>query len=126
MGRAFGFIGTIIVVAVGMYVYSVQVRGVAAPVENASPAGIANITGVKNDLISIANAERGYMASQGKTASLDELISGNYITIEKDRPPYTYDIEATSTGFQVTATRSAPGAPARVWIDETMQIKTSD
>ena len=81
---------------------------------------------MKNDLISIANAERGCIASQGKSASLDELISGNYITIQRTRPPYVYDIEATSSGFRVTATRDTPGAHAQFWIDESMEIKQSD
>ena len=94
MGRTLGFVGTIIVMAIVVYVYSLQVRS-SAPGAGATPAGSADIAGVKNDLISIANAERGYIASQGKSASLDELISGNYITIQRTRPPYVYDIETT-------------------------------
>jgi hypothetical protein len=80
--------------------------------------------GVKNDLISIANAERGYYATEQKYASLDELISGKYITIEKQRPPYTYEAETTSSGFRVTATRDGAGGPAQFWIDETMQVQS--
>lgn len=126
MGRVFGFLGTVIVMAIGMYIYSVQLRGVSTHGGEANPEGVANITGVKNDLISIANAERGYMAAQGRYASLDELISGNYITIQRERPPYTYEAETTSAGFHVTATRTSKGAPAQLWIDETMQVRSSD
>ena len=125
MGRTLGFVGTIIVMAIVVYVYSLQVRS-SVPGAGASPAGSADIAGVKNDLISIANAERGCIASQGKSASLDELISGNYITIQRTRPPYFYDIETTSTGFRVTATCDTPGAHAQFWIDESMEIKQSD
>jgi hypothetical protein len=81
---------------------------------------------VKNDLISIANAERGYLALQGKYASLDELTSGNYITTKGDRPPYTYDVEVTSGSFRATATRTTKGAPAQLWITESMQVQASD
>jgi hypothetical protein len=126
MGRVFSFLSIIIVMAAAMYIYSVQIKNASAVGGTNSPTGVANITGVKNDLIGIANAERGYQASQGKYGSLDELISSNYITIIKQRPPYTYDIQTTSSGFQVTATRSTPGSPAQMWIDETMQVQSSD
>lgn len=126
MGRALGFISTMVVMAVGMYIYSLQVRSIAAPVGDTGSAGVATIAGVKNDLISIANAERGYQASQGRYASLDELISGNYVTIQRERPPYSYDVQTTSEGFQVTATRNSPGAPAQLWIDQTMRVQSSD
>ena len=126
MGRAFGFIGTMIVMAIGMYIYSIQVKGVTGAVAGDSSAGAADIVGVKNDLISIANAERGYFATQQKYASLDELIAGNYITIQRQRPPYMYDVDVTPTGFHATATRDSAGAPAQLWIDETMEIKASN
>ncbi len=126
MGRAFGFLGTIIVMAVGMYIYSIQLKDATATGGASTPTGTANIMGVKNDLISIANAERGYFASEQKYASLDELVSAKYITIERQRPPYTYEVETTSSGFRVTATRDSAGAPAQLWIDETMQVRSSN
>jgi len=126
MGRAFGFIGTMIVMAVGMYIYSIQLKDTSTTGAGGSPTGTANIVGVKNDLIGIANAERAYFATQQKYASLDELISGNYLTIARQRPPYIYDVDITPSGFQATATRDSAGAPAQLWIDETMQIKSSN
>jgi hypothetical protein len=126
MGRAFGFIGTVVVMAVGMYLYSTQLKTATALGGGTTPTGTANVVGVKNDLISIANAERGYYATEQKYASFDELISGKYITIERQRPPYTYDVETTSSGFRVTATRDSAGGPAQFWIDETMQVQSSN
>ena len=126
MGRAFGFIGTMIAMAVGMYIYSIQLKDTSTTSAGGSPTGTANIVGVKNDLIGIANAERVFFATQQKYASLDELISGNYLTIQRQRPPYTYDVDITPSGFQATATRDSAGAPAQLWIDETMQIKSSN
>jgi len=126
MVRALGFLGIVIVMAVGMYLYSIQLKEASAPGGASTPTGTANIMGVKNDLISIANAERGYFAAEQKYASLDELISEKYITIERQRPPYTYDVETTSGGFRVTATRDGAGSPAQLWIDETMQVQSSN
>ncbi len=126
MGRAPGFLGIVIVMAVGIYLYSIQLKTASAPGGASTPTGTANIVGVKNDLISIANAERGYFATEQKYASLDELVSAKYITIERQRPPYTYNVETTSSGFRVTATRDSAGAPAQLWIDETMQVQASN
>ena len=126
MGRALGFVGTIVTMAIGMYIYSLQVKTLSPSTGGANSEEVATIVGVKNDLISIANAERGYLASQGKYASLDELVSGNYITIKGERPPYVYDVETNSGSFRATATRTTKGAPAQLWITDTMPVQASD
>ena len=126
MKGVFGILATVISMAIGVYVYSLQVKTLTPVAGPSNAAEVANIAGVKNDLISIANAERGYLASQGKYASLDELISGNYITIRGERPPYVYDVETNSGSFRATATRTTKGAPAQLWIGETMQVQASD
>ena len=123
--RVFGFLGMVITVAIGMYIYSLQVKTLA-PSASGNSLEMATITGVKNDLIGIANAERGYLASQGKYGSLEELTSGNYVTIKGERPPYIYEVEVNSSGFRATATRTTKGAPAQLWITENMQVESSD
>ena len=124
--RAFGFLGIVITLAAGMYIYSLQVKTIEPSAGASNNAEVTTITGVKNDLIAIANAERGFLASQGKYASLDELTSGNYLTIKGQRPPYVYDVETTGSSFRATATRTDKGAPAQLWITESMQIQASD
>ena len=129
MARAFGFLSVVIVLAVGMYVYSKQVQNSSAAAGANSPKAAINITGVRSDLISIATSERRYFASEGKYASLDELISANYITVGRQRPPYTYEVQTSSTGFRVVATRSGDstsGTPAQLSVDETMEFQTSE
>jgi hypothetical protein len=126
MGRVLGFLGTVITMAIGMYIYSLQVKTLTPGAGSGSPQDFATITGVKQDLIGIANAERGYQASQGKYGSLEELISGNYISIKGERPPYVYDVELSDGSFRATATRTTKGAPAQLWITDTMQVQASD
>ena len=126
MGRVFGFVGTVVTMAIGMYIYSLQIKTLTPGAGSGGPEEVTTITGVKNDLIGIANAERVYQASQGKYASLDELISGNYLTIRGERPPYVYEVETNSGSFRATATRTTKGAPAQLWITETMQVQASD
>ena len=106
--------------------YSLQVKTLTPGAGSGNPEEVATIVGVKNDLIGIANAERGYLATQGKYTSLEELISGNYISIKGERPPYIYDVEITSGSFRATATRTTKGAPAQLWITESMEIQASD
>ena|SRR5271163_4036822 len=126
MMRAFGFLGTVITLAIGMYIYSLQTKTLGPGLGSGDPAEVALLTGVKNDLIVIANAERGCLAQTGKYGSLDELTSGNYITIKGERPPYVYDVEITSGAFRATATRTTKGAPAQLWITADMQVQASD
>ena len=126
MGRVLGFMGTIITMAIGMYIYSAQVKTLTPGSASGNPEDVATVTGVKNDLIGIANAERAYVASQGKYASLEQLMAGNFLTIRGERPPYIYDVETTPAGFRATATRTTKGAPAQLWITETMQVEASD
>ncbi len=126
MKGIFGILATVITMAIGVYIYSLQVKTLNPGAGSGSPGEVTTITGVKNDLIGIANAERGYLASQGKYASLDELVAGNYLSIKSERPPYIYDVETTDGGFRATATRTTKGAPAQLWITEAMQVQASD
>jgi hypothetical protein len=129
MGRIFGFLSIVIVMAIGMYLYSRQVQNSSAQTGENTPKAAINITGVKTDLMSIASAERRYYASEGKYTSLDELISTNYIAVARQRPPYTYEIQIGSGGFRVVATRSAgdtSGTPAQLSVDENMEFQTSE
>jgi hypothetical protein len=124
--RLFGFLGLVITLAIGMYIYSLQVKAIDPTSSSAMATDAPLIAGVKNDLIAIGSAERGYLASQGRYASLEELISGNYITISNGRPPYTYDVEVSAGSFRATATRSTKGSPAQLWITDNMQVQASD
>jgi hypothetical protein len=126
MGRVFGFVGTVATLAIGMYIYSLQVKAIDPSAAGATGSEAPTIAGVKNDLISIANAERGYLASQGHYASLGELTAGNYLTIKNERPPYIYDVEVNGGSFRATATRTTKGSPAQLWISDDMQVQASD
>ncbi len=129
MSRLFGFLSVIIVMAIGMYIYSRQMQTSSAEAGAANPAGAINITGVKSDLVSIASAERRYFATEGKYASLEELISTNNITVARQRLPYSYAVEISSAGFRVVATRSGEnisGTPAQLSVDENMEFQTSE
>jgi len=127
--RAFGFLGLLITAAIIMYLYSIQVQGnpgAAVGIPGGVTMEAPEIAGVKNDLLVIANAERGYFSVEGRYLSLNELISGNYVTMKTERPPYVYDVETSGSTFRVTATRTTKGSPAQMWITETMEVQSSN
>jgi hypothetical protein len=129
MGRLFGFLSVVIVMGVGMYIYSRQMQSSSAQAGATNPQAAINITGVRSDLISIASAERRYFATEGKYASLDELISTNNITVARQRPPYSYEVQTSSSGFRVVATRSGEntgGTPAQLSVDENMEFQATE
>src|SRR5579864_3999188 len=128
MGRLFSFIGLLVVVGAGMYIYAHQAETSSAATGTNNPKAAVNITGVRTDLMTIAQAERGYFALEGKYASLDELIASRSLSVSRQRAPYSYDIEIGGGGFRIVATRSGDdnsGSPAQISVDETMQFQTS-
>ena len=128
MSRLFGFLGLVIAVAVGMYIYARQAQSSSAAAGANNPKAAINITGVHTDLMVIAQAERGYFASEGKYASLDELISSRSVTVARQRLPYVYSVETSASGFRVIATRTADdgsGTPAELSVDENMEFQQS-
>jgi len=129
MGKIFGFLTLVIAMGVGMYIYSKEVQNSSAAAGANNPKAAVNITGVKADLLSIATSERQYYATEGKYASFDELVSSNYMSVAKRRPPYSYEIQTSSSGFRVVANRSgddASGTPAQLYVDENMEFHTSE
>jgi len=128
MGRVFGFVGLLLVLGVGMYIYKQQVVATSAPGgTTANPRMTIDTVGVKNDLIAIAGGERRHFASEGKYVDISELISNGDISMQKpSRGPFSYSSSVSDTGFTITATYSGddPSAPKSMSIDQTMQIST--
>jgi hypothetical protein len=127
MTRAFGFIGLLIVLGVGAYIYKQQMQATSAPGATANPVTTVDTLGVRNDLIAIANAERRRYASDGRYVSIDDLISNGDISMQKpSRGPFTYSADVSEQAFTIIATYNGPDAadiPKTMSIDQTMQIK---
>jgi hypothetical protein len=128
MGRIFGFLSLIAAMAVGMYIYAHDAQSSSAAAGVKNPKAAIDVTGVRTDLMTIAQAERGYFALEGKYASLDELISSRSMSVARQRQPYSYDVETSGTGFRVVATRSgddASGLPSQLSVDQDMQFQSA-
>jgi hypothetical protein len=125
MGRAFGFVTLIVVVAAGAYIYMRQTQSVMSA-GTSSPMSTVDLIGVRNDLLAIAQAERTHAAMQGSYVSLETLRSQNELVMQRDsRGPYNYSAEISDSAFRIVATYSGPesaGMPKTISIDQTMQI----
>lgn len=93
-----------------------------------APTQAISLTGVRTDLLQIAQAERGYVATNSKCAPLEELISSGSMTMSSTlRDGYSYAVECSGTEFTVTA-RHAPAPPdspiryPNLAIDQNMQV----
>jgi len=97
--------------------------------EGTAPTQAISLTGVRGDLLQIAQAERGYIAQNGHCAPLEELISSNSLAMSRlERDGYTYSVECSGGDFSVTA-RHAPaaaGSPIRyptLAIDQSIEVR---
>ena len=124
MGRAVGFIGLLIALAVGAYLYTRQSTS-ALPSGATSPKAAIDLTGVKNDLLAVAQAEKRYYAANSKYGSLAELRENGDTSVSDSRGPYSYSVETSETGFVVRANYSGPDAsmPRVVTIDQNLQYR---
>ena len=107
MGRAFGFLTLIVVVAAGAYIYMRQTQSVMTA-GTSSPTATVDLIGVKNDLLAIAQAERSHAALQGSYVSIDALRSGGDLTMQRNNTDHTTTQETSDSGFRIMATYSGP------------------
>ena len=120
----------VLVAAAILYgVYEVYLKKMPTTDAGTAPTQAISLTGVRSDLLQIAQAERSNVALNGKCASLDELISSGAITMNKrERDGYTYQLNCTGSDFQVIAEH--PPAPQgsgirfpKLAIDATLQVR---
>ncbi len=117
-------VGLIIVAAIVWFVVKAQYT--QGPTGGQPPKEVIDVVGVKNDLLSIGQAERMYLASHGSYASVDDLQKDGSLTFNgENRRGYNYTSELDDgQHFKITATPSDPakaGWPT-LSIDDTMQV----
>ena len=121
------FLSLVFVVAIGLMIYRSYFTGPGgvATMGTDNPRAVIDVTGVRNDLIIMAQAERAFQALNGSYAPLAELQSSGNLLVDpaRSRDGYTYSSTVTDTSFRITATYSGPAAGMpTLSIDQTMQI----
>src|SRR5260370_27303476 len=87
MRSVVGLLGLVVVLAVGLFIYKSYFTGGASATTMGTNnvRAVADVTGVKNDLLAMAQAERAFMALNGHYASLEELHSSGDLTVDPSR-----------------------------------------
>ena len=128
MSKSFGFIALILVAGIVMFLYMRNTVAVSPGTDGkATPQATIDITGVKNDLNAIAQAERRYWATNSKYVSIDDLRSNGDISMQKNgRGQYEYSAVYSDNNFRIIATYTgdpAAGVPHSFSIDENMNLR---
>lgn len=103
--RAFALIAVVIVLGIGFFIYE---RRAAELTQGGSPQEQIDVTAIRQRLLTIAQTERQYQASNGKYATLEELAAENLLPGGTEQRGYTYTAEIRSAGFTITATPTEP------------------
>lgn len=119
--RAFGLIAVVIVLCVGFFIYQRRATDV---MQGGSPQEQIDVTAIRQRLLTIAQTERQYQASNGKYATLEELAAESLLPGGTEQRGYTYTAQIGATGFTITATPT-DGAKAgwpTLEVTEAMQV----
>jgi len=118
-----GILGLVLVVVIVYYVYSMQFSRLEGGIP---PAQQIDLVGVRSDLISFAQSERIFLATNGTYGTLEQLErSGGGGLAGIRRRGYVYEAEVEGARhFRIVARPAAPSGSERptLSIDETMQI----
>jgi len=125
-------VGVLVAAALFFVVYHFSLKRMPTTDEGTAATQAISLTGVRMDLLQIAQAERGYIATNGHCASLDELVSSNSLSMTRaERDGYSYSVECS--GGEFTAAAHHPPAPAgspirypNLAIDSAMQVHEID
>ena len=99
--RAVGLISVVIVLCVGFVIYQ---RSAVEVAPNGSPQEQIDVAAIRQRLLTIAQTERQYQASNGKYATLEELAGAELLPGGTEQRGYTYTAQIRSAGFTITAT----------------------
>jgi hypothetical protein len=122
---------TVVLVAAAVLfgVYKFYLEKMPTTDQGTAATQAVSLTGIRSDLLQIAQSERAYIALNSRCASMEELTSSNSLSMSRSgRDGYSYTVECSETSFIVTARHEAapPGSPVRypnLAIDQTMQIR---
>src|SRR5690349_17555562 len=100
-----GFIALLIALGIGMYIYRSQFTGPGDVTQGTgNPRAAIDVTGVKNDLLRMAQAERTYWATNSRYASLEDLQASGELAIDpkRGREGYSYAATHSEQAFTIT------------------------
>lgn len=118
--RVFGILGVVIVLAIGLVMYQRSIE----EIPEGSPQQQIDTVAIRQRLLTIAQTERQYQATNSRYATLEELAAADLLPGGTEQRGYTYSAEVSGTSFTITATPTAEDKAdwRTLTIDETMQV----
>lgn len=118
--RAFGLIAVLVVLGAGLFMYKRSIESIPS----GSPQEQIDTVAIRQRLLTIAQTERQYQASNGKYATLEQLASDSLLPGGTEQRGYTYSADVTATSFTITATPTAAAKAAwpTLSVNESMQV----
>jgi hypothetical protein len=120
-----GFVGLLVVLVLTLLIYKFYFTSGQQAMGPGGPTQTIDLMGVKSDLIAIGQAERIYQAQHNAYGSMDDLVSSGAMAYKKTgRQGYTYESEASTDSFRITARCTTPTMPGctNFAIDQTMEV----
>ncbi len=122
-------LATILIAAAAVYaIFHYYFQKMSTTDEGTAPTQAISLTGVRMDLLQIAEAERAYIALNSRCAPLNELASSSDLPVPRTgRDGYTYSVDCSGARFTASARHqpAAAGSPIRypnLAVDDNMQV----
>jgi hypothetical protein len=129
MRGVLGLASTVVVLGISLFIYKSYFTSGQAGISAGAPTQVIDVVGVKNDLISMAQAERIYQAGHNSYGSIDDMVSSGAMAYKKSgRQGYTYDSESSTDSFRIVARCTDPPIAGCVnfAIDQTMEVTSTE
>jgi hypothetical protein len=124
-------VGLLVCLAVGLGIFYFTTKRMPKTDSGTAPTQAISLTGVRRDLVAIAQAERSNIALNTHCVSVEELISNGSLTMSKpERDGYFYSVECNGDSGEYKVVARHPGAPPEgsgirypnLAADQTMQV----
>ena len=100
--RALGLVGVIAVLAVGYFVVQ---QSVSSGPDQASPQEQIDVVSIRQQLLTIGQAQRQYLATHGEYATIEQLAQDDLLPGGAEVRGYVFSaVPAGTRGFTITAT----------------------
>lgn len=124
-------VGILVALAVGFGVFYYATKKMPTSDSGTSPTQVINLTGIRRDLLSIAQAERSNIALNTHCVSAEDLISSGSLTLSRpERDGYFYEVQCAGDSGEFKVVARHPGAAPEgsgiryptLAADQTMQV----
>jgi hypothetical protein len=124
-----GFVGLLMALLIAGGIWYFYTKQMPTTDPGTAPTQAINLTGVRMDLVQMAQAERSYLASNGHCGSLHDLSSSGTVNLSRtERDGYFYEVKCgDGADFSIVAHHAPapPDSPIRypiLAVDQNLQV----